>query len=183
MPAKHNAKYDSHVKPYLQEITEWKAQGQTEKQICKRLDIDNKTFVNYKSKYTELAEAVEKGKKELTAGIEKSLYKRALGYDYEESRTTTDKDGNVTKREIHKRHMPADSKALAMALGKLKREEYKYIDLRKLEIEREKVEVLRQKLSNDMDLEQINNGILSIAELLTNPVKPRDKSKFLTPVK
>lgn len=95
-------KYDSLVKPYLNEINKKVRQGVIEEEIAKSLNISVATLNNYKNQYPELKEALSKGKGAdvlqslINAGIE-----AAKGY-FKENETTTiilDEDGKPTKRQ------------------------------------------------------------------------------------
>lgn len=165
-------KYMTNIKPYLAKVEAWKADGVRECNIAKRLGVSGGMFYKYKKEYIELQEVLTRATQTLADDIELSLYKRAKGYDYEEVKTTYEGD-LAYKKEIYKKHMPADSKCLSIALGQLKAEQYRAIELAKLELEKQKVEILRQKSLNEVDLDVINENINNIAELLNTPVKPR----------
>ena len=139
-------KYDTNVRPYLDRIPKWRRQGMTEEQICKKLDVAVSTFSVYKNKYMELMEALKKGKEELIEELQDSLYKRALGYEYEEIKEFIEKDekGNSkVKREIYKRVMHPDVGAIAFALKNLDKDNWKdnphKVELDQLRFEHEKI--------------------------------------------
>lgn len=96
------SKYDTLVKPYLDEINEKIRQGITESEIAKALGISVATLNNYKIKYPELKEALNKNKgadvlKDLiNAGIE-----AAKGYfkNNESTVIVTDENGNPTIKQ------------------------------------------------------------------------------------
>lgn len=54
------SKYESHVKPRLEEITEWRSRGWTHQQIADALHIDVAVLYKYKKQYNELNEALKK---------------------------------------------------------------------------------------------------------------------------
>ncbi|MFS7402221.1 HNH endonuclease [Carnobacterium maltaromaticum] len=78
------SKYDTHVAPRLQEIEWWCREGLTEIEICKRLDVAESTFNNYKREFSELMESLKKGKEIADYQVEDALFKRAVGYEYTE---------------------------------------------------------------------------------------------------
>jgi transcriptional regulator with XRE-family HTH domain len=122
------SKWETHVLPNLDRIPKWRRQGMTEEQICKKLDVSVSTFNVYKNKYVELMEALKKGKEELIEELQDSLYKRALGYEYEEIKEFIEKDekGNSkVKREIYKKIMHPDVGAIAFALKNLDKDNWK----------------------------------------------------------
>ena len=56
------SKYETCVKPYLQEINKKVREGITEKAIAQSLGISVATLNNYRNRYPEFAEALSKGK-------------------------------------------------------------------------------------------------------------------------
>lgn len=112
--------YDSKVKPYLEEITDWCRNGLIEKEICMRLGVGLSTFNRYKTDNRELREALKSGKQHADFKVEDALFKKATGYDYDEVTyaVVEEKDPNtgnkVTKRipdKIVKKHVRADTTA------------------------------------------------------------------------
>ena len=78
------SKYDTHVATRLKEIEWWCREGLTEFEICKRLNIAESTFNNYKKEFSELMESLKKGKEIADYQVEDALFKRAVGYEYTE---------------------------------------------------------------------------------------------------
>jgi|LSQX01.3.fsa_nt_gb transcriptional regulator with XRE-family HTH domain len=118
---KRQTKYDTHVVPYLDRIPAWRKQGLTEKQVAERLGVGYSTLSVYKNKNVELLEALKKGKEELIEELEDSLYRRAMGFEYEEVDTYIEEFGDVqkVKTKIMKRVALPDTGALAFALKNL----------------------------------------------------------------
>lgn len=96
------SKYETLVKPYLDEINKKIREGITESEIAKALGISVATLNNYKIKHAELKDALNKNKGAdvlqdlINAGIE-----AAKGY-YKENETTVitlDEDGKPAKRQ------------------------------------------------------------------------------------
>lgn len=126
--AGRKTKYDTNVKPCLDRIPKWRKQGMTEEQICQKLGVATSTFNVYKNKYSELVESLKKGKEELIEELQDSLYKRALGYEYEEVKEYIEKDdkgNNKVKREVYKKVMHPDVGAIAFALKNLDKDNWK----------------------------------------------------------
>lgn len=101
------SKYESHVKPRLEEIGHWARDGLLEIEICKRIGVAESTFNKYKNDYPQLKEVLKKNKEFADYRVEDALYKRALGYEYEEvtkERVFNEKTGKYefaeTKRQI-----------------------------------------------------------------------------------
>ena len=98
---------------------EYASQGLTQKQIAQNLGINEATLYDWLKKYPKLSEAIKKGKEAAIEKVENALFKRAIGYDYQEVKVyrTTRKDGTVYERqEIVKKHMPPDTTAIIFFL-------------------------------------------------------------------
>lgn len=68
-------------------IEKWARDGLTEKQMCKNLKVGTTSFNEYKKQHPELLEALKKGNGPFIAEVENALVKRALGYEYVETKT------------------------------------------------------------------------------------------------
>ena len=77
-------KYQTHVEPYLKDIEHWCRDGRTEDEIRRRLGVAMSTFSTYKNQYPELSEVLKRGKAEADYEVEDALFKRAIGYEFEE---------------------------------------------------------------------------------------------------
>lgn len=82
-------KYEDYVKPYLPLISEW-CQTMTESQIAKKLGVGYSTWNQYKVDYPEVREAIKKGRQNLVAELRSALIKKAKGYEYIETKETTE---------------------------------------------------------------------------------------------
>lgn len=107
-------KYDTHVKPYLNQIQEW-ANTMTEAQICVRLGVGKSAFSEYKRTHSELLEAIKKGRQDLVSDLRSALIRRACGYLYTERKTIVE-DDKVVRMETVEKFMPPDVAALNLAL-------------------------------------------------------------------
>lgn len=81
------SKYDTHVKPYLDEIQGWAMSGLTDEQIADNLSIGTSTLHEYKKKYPEFLEALKKGKDIADAQVVNALHRSAVGFTYYEETT------------------------------------------------------------------------------------------------
>ena len=79
----------------LIKIQGWARDGLIDEQIAHNMGITTKTLYEWKNKYSEISEALKKGKEVIDRQVENALLKRALGYTYDE---TTYEDGVETKR-------------------------------------------------------------------------------------
>lgn len=121
MAGGRKSKYDTYVKPRLKEIEEWCSKsGATEQQICDILGVAVSTFNEYKNKYPELMEALKKGRQEIVFNVRGALYKKAIGYDYEEVKKYIKKDVETGKKteytEVTTKHQAPSEAAANMLL-------------------------------------------------------------------
>lgn len=78
------SKYETHVKPYLNQIAAWARNGLVDEQIAQNLGVATSTFYEYKKKFPELSEALKTNKELADLEVENALRQRALGYEYNE---------------------------------------------------------------------------------------------------
>lgn len=161
-------KYDDYVKPYLPLISEW-CRTMTEQQIAEKLGIAYSTFNQYKVDYPEVKEAIKKGKQNLVAELKSSLIKKAKGYEYTETKETTERvkwpdelytmmlDAGFTPQQIgqarlvktevsHKKTAP-DVAAINLALKNYDKEDWAN-DPQMLEIRKKELELREKQIEN-----------------------------------
>lgn len=68
----------------LIKIEGWARDGLTNEQIAYNIGIRDKTLYEWKNKYSEISEALKKGKEVIDRHVENALLKRALGYEFDE---------------------------------------------------------------------------------------------------
>lgn len=153
-------KYEDYVKPYLPLISEW-CQTMTEKQIAKKLGIGYSTWNQYKVDYPELKEIIKRGRQNLVADLRSVLIKKAKGYEYTETKETTERvkwpeemytalleagftpdqiaTSRIVKIEVAHKKLHPDVAAINLALKNYDKENWandpQMIDLRKKELE------------------------------------------------
>jgi len=106
-------------KEMINQAYEYASQGLTQEEIAHNLGISERTFYEWLKKYPQLGEAVKKGKEEAIHKVENALFKRAMGYEYQEIKVhrVIRKDGTVYERqEVMKKHMPPDTTAIIFFL-------------------------------------------------------------------
>jgi len=74
----------------------WARDGLTDEQIAKNMGVSAATLYNWKKSYLEILEALKKGKEVVDYEVENALLKRALGYEYIETKTKTE-SGVITE--------------------------------------------------------------------------------------
>lgn len=93
-------------------IESWARMGLTNEQIAKNIGINADTFYTWLKKYPEISESIKKGKAPIDFEVENALFKRAIGYEYEEIETIIEEiDGKQRKRikKIKKVALPETS--------------------------------------------------------------------------
>lgn len=87
-----------------------KATGYTEEEIADILGINPDTLYTWKKKYPAFAEALKMTAAQANSQVKASLFKRAIGYEYEETKTSVVKKGDGTQEtkveKIHKTVIP-----------------------------------------------------------------------------
>ena len=79
-------------------ISAWARDGLTMEQISKNMDISPTTLYDWRNKQSKIADALKRSRELADIEVENALYKRAIGYDYEEE---TVEDGPKGKKIIH----------------------------------------------------------------------------------
>ena len=120
-------RYGTYVEPNLEKIPQWRRNGLTEKQVAKKLGIAYSTLRKYIDEHPALSAAIKKGKEDLVENLKDSLYKRALGYEFEEQKVLIEKDEQGReKRKVEKikKFMHSDV-CLLFALKNIASDEFK----------------------------------------------------------
>ena len=100
---------------------------------CKKVGISKSTFYEWLESYPDFSASLKKARKEfretIVQTLEQSLWKRAAGYEIEESKNEyrTLKDGSkvLVKSSKITKHFPPDTGALVFALTNLDPENWK----------------------------------------------------------
>jgi len=85
-------------KPEYADIAEAAAAdlGATDAQLARLFNVSRQTINNWKTEHPDFVDALDRGKAEADDRVERSLYQRAIGFDYTEKKTT---DGGI-KTEV-----------------------------------------------------------------------------------
>lgn len=154
--AGRKSKYDSYVRPHLKQIAEWKRSGATDEEIAVALGVAVSTFSDYKNKYSELSEALRAGRQTVVLNVKAALYKKAIGFEYEEKRGVK-KGDKVVSTEIYKRYSPPDTTAAAMLLRNYD-DEYRDKDSVQTNFKRQEIEIkkaLAEASNFDVDFDNM----------------------------
>ena len=120
----------------LLKIEGWARDGLTDEQIAHNIGIARGTLYTWKDKYSDIDDALKKGKEVIDRQVENALLKRALGYEYEEVKQIVEKDemGKDRKRvEKIKKVVLPDTTAQIFWLKNRKPSEWR--DRQNLEVE------------------------------------------------
>lgn len=162
-------KYEDYVKPYLPLISEW-CRTMTEQQIAEKLGIGYSTFNQYKVDYPEVKEAIKKGKQNLVADLKGALIKKAKGYEYTETKETTEHvkwpdelytrmleagftpqqigQARLVKTEVSHKKAAPDVAAINLALKNYDKEDWAN-DPQMLEIRKKELELRERQIENN----------------------------------
>lgn len=104
-------KYEYWLAPEgLLKIEGWARDGLTDEQIAKNIGISRSTLNVWKDRYSDISDALKKGKDVIDRQVENALLKRALGYEYEEVKEKFG-DGVITERTVTKKEVVPDTTA------------------------------------------------------------------------
>lgn len=123
------AKYQKWIEPDgLLRLEGWARDGLTDEQIAHNMSINAKTLYDWKNKYSNLCNALKRGKDVVDIEVENALLRRAIGYEYEEIKTIIEQgvDGNKrTRIEKTKKHIASDVTAQIFWLKNRKKEAWR----------------------------------------------------------
>lgn len=125
-----NNKYFTHIEPRLDEIISLRQKGETIEDIAILLNVSYSTIRKWANVHKALKEALEESKTRLANNVKKSLWKEAIGYEYEETETLIEESYLGTKKKIIKRKKFArpQSNLVIFALCNLLPDEFKRVD-------------------------------------------------------
>lgn len=84
----------------LIKIEGWARDGLTDEQISENMGIAPKTLYRWKDNYSQICQALKKGKEVVDRQVENALFKRAIGYEYtERTAKVVDRDKDVVESE------------------------------------------------------------------------------------
>lgn len=141
-------KYESDVKPRFNEIKEWLQSGATEKEVAENLGVHKSVFCKYKNQYKELNDLCKNARKKPVQEIKAALYKRAIGFNYNETKLTEDSEGNWKKETYTKAALP-DPTAAMMLLKHWDKDEEWTSDPASLKLKKEELEVKKKQLESE----------------------------------
>ena len=90
-------------KENLAKLSDWGKRGLSFEEIALRMGIGVSTLYNWRKRYAEIEEALNKGREVADVKVENALFKRAVGFTTEEVTEQLDKSGElVVTKVVHK---------------------------------------------------------------------------------
>ncbi len=144
------SRYETHVKPYLNQIQEWYEELDERQIAVDKLGIAVSTWEKYKKENPELRDVLKRGKQHLVGELKTSLKKKAKGFYYEETKTCIrELDGKQVKTiEKYKKYAQPDTGALHLLLKNLD-DSWHNDDKVTLDLKKKQVELSERKLEQD----------------------------------
>ena len=104
--------YEDNVKPYLGAIAAMSRAGLNAGQIATNLGIGRTAFFRWKKEHKELEELMKSSRATANFEVENALFKRAVGYDYTETKEEFE-FGILQKKTKTLKHVSPDVGAIA----------------------------------------------------------------------
>ena len=102
---------------YHPKMIKWMCRaGATDEEIASEFGMSVRQLYRWYKLYPELCQAKTAGKNFADFEVEESLFKRALGYDIEETEVVATKDGKPMRVKKTKKHIPGDVRACRLWL-------------------------------------------------------------------
>lgn len=89
--------------------------GLSDSDIAKNLGISLQSYYDYQKKYPDFLEAIQRGKRPANIIVENALYKRCVGFEYDEVTQEIGKDEKgkqVIRKKTVKKHVVPDVNAI-----------------------------------------------------------------------
>lgn len=139
--------------------------GATDEQLADFFEVNPDTIHEWKKVHADFSESLKQAKAELDSKVEQSLYRRAVGYEHEDTYFST-YEGEVTATPTIKRYPPSE---VACIFWLKNRKPSEWRDVQRLE-HGGSINFTAETMSvEDLRLEMIKRGELSVdGRLLTN---------------
>ena len=123
-------------------VERWMRDGLTEEQVCTNLGISVATLNKFKKQHIELAKVLKKGRDIAVTEVENALFKRALGFSFDETKVSIRMvDGVETKfTEKTTKYQIPDVAACSILLKNTDKERGWSDNPQKIELERQMFE-------------------------------------------
>lgn len=144
------SRYETHVKPYLNQIQEWYEELDERQIAVDKLGIAVSTWEKYKKENPELRDVLKRGKQHLVSELKTSLKKKAKGFYYEETKMyIREVDGKQVKTiEKYKKYAQPDTGAIHLLLKNID-DSWHNDDTETINMKKEQLKIAREKMEND----------------------------------
>lgn len=122
------------TKDGLLQIAAWARNGLIDEQIAHNMGIRRSTLSEWKKRFPDIADALKKNKNIVDIEVENALYKRAVGYEFEETTIEIDDEGKKKFKKT-KKQMAPETLAIIFFLKNRKPEDWR--DKREVEVKGE----------------------------------------------
>jgi len=90
----------------LLKLEAWARDGLTDEQIAHNMGIVTSTLYEWKKAYPNISESLKKGKEVIDIEVENALFKKAVGYKYDEVTKELTQDGLIVTKVVTKEVQP-----------------------------------------------------------------------------
>ncbi|HHX0197786.1 helix-turn-helix domain-containing protein [Enterococcus faecalis] len=96
----------------LIKIEGWARDGLIDKQIAQNIGVSERTFTDWKKKFSSISSALKKGKEVVDRQVENALFKSAKGYEYTEVTEELTENGMEITKKVTKQVAPNPTAAI-----------------------------------------------------------------------
>lgn len=96
----------------LIKIEGWARDGLIDKQIAQNIGVSERTFTDWKKKFSSISSALKKGKEVVDRQVENALFKSAIGYEYTEVTEELTENGMEITKKVTKQVAPNPTAAI-----------------------------------------------------------------------
>ncbi|ARV03973.1 helix-turn-helix domain-containing protein [Enterococcus faecalis] len=96
----------------LIKIEGWARDGLIDKQIAQNIGVSERTFTDWKKKFSSISSALKKGKEVVDRQVENALFKSATGYEYTEVTEELTENGMEITKKVTKQVAPNPTSAI-----------------------------------------------------------------------
>ena len=150
MSAGRPSKYETHIKPYFEDIKRM-CLYMTDRQIAEKLGVAYSSFNLYKKNKAEFSELIKEGRQNLVFELKGNLIRASKGYKYSEKKIIKERDENgnmvVVREEISEKYMRPDVAATNLLLKNYDKENWAN-DPQELELKKKALELQKEKLES-----------------------------------
>lgn len=169
----------------LLELEAYARDGLTDEQIASNLGIRRETLYVWKKQYTEISEALSRGKKVIDIQVENALLQRALGYEYKEVKVKEEL-GICTEKTITTKQVVPDTTAQIFWLKNRKPYQWagrknhhtsdSYEQCNQENVKQILIDTIKQLSSGEMDA-SIANPIISACNAVLDSIRTDEQQK------